>query len=152
MGVVRTASKSVITNDKAIAKGKPNSRVNKLYTVRRVSANSHVTRPIRTGNIYGRSVLNLEVAQHEEELTMAFGTLTVGLGISSHKWAPQSAPKKPYREFMMHRMKAKPSFDQPVEFVVFKKTYFALAKFGAAQERIVITVTHNVVREKYTEA
>lgn len=51
---------------------------------------------------------------------------------------------------MVHRRKARPSLDQPVELVVSEKTNFADWKLGAAHARIVIIVTIMVVAEKYT--
>ena len=76
--------------------------------------------------------------------------MIVGFGISSQRWAPQSTPRKPYKALTVHRRKARPSLDQPVELVVSANTKLADWKLGAAQARIVIMVTTIDVAEKYT--
>lgn len=81
---------------------------------------------------------------------MTFGTLTIGLGISSAMCAPASVPINPYALFNRQRMKSSPLLSQPVELVVSPKTQAALWKSGLAQARTVQIVTTRDVKDKYT--
>ena len=81
---------------------------------------------------------------------MTFGTFFPGFGISSHRCAPASLPRKAYTALLTLSTKANPLSDQPVPLVLSVKIQEAVACEFRLQMNSVTVVAESVNMDRIT--